>query len=218
MPLSAVLFDFDGTLANTIPGIMATMEGMVNNTSLDFSLAKAKALIGRPLVEMGVELVGQDKSSDFLNAYFEQYQHLGAKMIEFFPGVRELVMDIRSHGILTAVVTSKRSKSLNYNLEVLKAGELFDLLVSNDRTELHKPHPAPVEYALEHLGVEAKESLMVGDTQYDILSGRGAGVDTIGVTWGVESEEQISKSHPTSIVHSVPELRLALGLCPTVHD
>lgn len=212
MLLSAVLFDFDGTLANTIPGIMATMEGMVNNTPLDFSLDKAKALIGRPLVEMGVELVGPDKSSDFLNAYFEQYQLYGANMIEFFPGARELVEDIRSQGILTAVVTSKRDRSLNYNLEVLKAGDLFDLLVSNDRTEFHKPHPAPVEYALEHLGVEPKESLMVGDTQYDILAGQGAGVDTIGVTWGVESEEQIAKSHPTRIVQSVPELRKALGL------
>ncbi|MDO4541703.1 MAG: HAD-IA family hydrolase [Bacillota bacterium] len=206
MSLKGVLFDFDGTVANTIPGIMATMAGIVRNTDLNFSLNTAGGLIGQPLVEMGNQLVGPEKSADFVNAYFQQYEEYGAKMIEFFPGTRELVEELKEKGILTAVVTSKRGSSLNYNLQILRAEELFDLLVSNDNTIRHKPHPEPVEYALERLGLEKSECCMVGDTRYDILAAQGAGVVSIGVTWGVESREQLSRSNPQYIAEDVPEL------------
>lgn len=206
MAIDTVLFDFDGTLANTIPGITATLKAMLTTTELNFSLEKATALIGQPLAEMGNILVGPEKSAEFVNAYFREFPEHGACMIQFFPETKTLLQRLKKEDFLTGVVTSKRGTSLAHNLEVLKAQDTFDILVTNDKTIHHKPHPEPVEYALDKLGREPGECVMVGDTQYDILAAAGAGVTSIGVTWGVETRQQLKSSQPTYIVDTMEEL------------
>lgn len=216
MSLNTILFDFDGTLADTIPGIMATMAAITQNDGLEFSLTKARNLIGQPLAAMGNELVGPERSAEFVNCYFQEFPHHGAKMVRFFPGVESLIEELRGQGFTLGVVTSKRGSSLSHNLKVLRAENLFDLLVTNDKTLRHKPHPEPVEYAMNYLGKFPHECLMVGDTQYDLLAAEGAGVASVGVTWGVETAAQLKESRPTYIADSLAELRrIIYSLAPS---
>ncbi|MEG1822747.1 MAG: HAD-IA family hydrolase [Clostridiales bacterium] len=206
MKITTVFFDFDGTLANTIPGIMATMAVVKEKMNADFSLAEAEALIGKPLVNMGEILVGAKKSAEFLNIYLESFPEHGGKMIKFFNGIEEMLKNLKAQNIETAVITSKRGRSLNNNLTVLNAHDYFDLLVTSDSTIFHKPHPAPVEFALDRMGKDAKECVMVGDTEYDILAGKGAYVKTIGVTWGIEKDMKNANYCPDYIANSPQEL------------
>ena len=205
--IDTFLFDFDGTVADSIPGIMATLKKTREVMGIPYDLDYAKSLIGTPLVKMGVELCGEDRAAEFVDTYRMSYLDWGAEMIRYFDGMEDLLKDLNKAGLTCAVVTSKRRDSLDKNLDFLKGHDLFDLLVTKESTDFFKPHPAPVEYALTGLNAEAKQAVMIGDTHYDIECAKGAGVRTVGVTWGAEPEEELKKSRPDEIAATPDELR-----------
>ena len=205
--IDTFLFDFDGTVADSIPGIMATLKKTREVMGVAYDLNYAKSLIGTPLVKMGVNLCGEDRAAEFVDTYRMSYLDWGAEMIRYFDGMEDLLKDLNKAGLTCAIVTSKRRDSLDKNLDFLKGHDLFDLLVTKESTDFFKPHPAPVEYALTGLNAEAKQSVMVGDTHYDIECAQGAGVRTIGVTWGAEPEQELMKSRPDDIARTPEELR-----------
>lgn len=205
--IDTFLFDFDGTVADSIPGIMATLKKTREVMGVAYDLDYAKSLIGTPLVKMGVNLCGEDRAAEFVDTYRMSYLDWGAEMIRYFDGMEDLLKDLNKAGLTCAVVTSKRRDSLDKNLDFLKGHDLFDLLVTKESTDFFKPHPAPVEYALTGLNAEAKRAVMIGDTHYDIECGRGADVRTIGVTWGAEPEQELLKSRPEEIARTPEELR-----------
>ena len=205
--IDTFLFDFDGTVADSIPGIMATLKKTREVMDIPYDLDYAKSLIGTPLVKMGVNLCGEDRAAEFVDTYRMSYLDWGAEMIRYFDGMEDLLKDLNKAGLTCAIVTSKRRDSLDKNLDFLKGHDLFDLLVTKESTDFFKPHPAPVEYALTGLNAEAKQSVMVGDTHYDIECAQGAGVRTIGVTWGAEPEQELMKSRPDDIARTPEELR-----------
>ena len=205
--IDTFLFDFDGTVADSIPGIMATLKKTREVMGVAYDLDYAKSLIGTPLVKMGVNLCGEDRAAEFVDTYRMSYLDWGAEMIRYFDGMEDLLKDLNKADLTCAVVTSKRRDSLDKNLDFLKGHDLFDLLVTKESTDFFKPHPAPVEYALTGLNAEAKRAVMIGDTHYDIECGRGAGVRTIGVTWGAEPEQELRKSRPDEIARTPEELR-----------
>ena len=205
--IDTFLFDFDGTVADSIPGIMATLKKTREVMGAAYDLDYAKSLIGTPLVKMGVNLCGEDRAAEFVDTYRMSYLDWGAEMIRYFDGMEDLLKDLNKAGLTCAVVTSKRRDSLDKNLDFLKGHDLFDLLVTKESTDFFKPHPAPVEYALTGLNAEAKQSVMIGDTHYDIECAQGAGVRTIGVTWGAEPEQELLKSRPDDIARTPEELR-----------
>ena len=205
--IDTFLFDFDGTVADSIPGIMATLKKTREVMGVPYDLDYAKSLIGTPLVKMGVNLCGEDRAAEFVDTYRMSYLDWGAEMIRYFDGMEDLLKDLNKAGLTCAVVTSKRRDSLDKNLDFLKGHDLFDLLVTKESTDFFKPHPAPVEYALTGLNAEAKQAVMIGDTHYDIQCAQGAGVRTVGVTWGAEPEEELKKSRPDDIAATPDELR-----------
>ena len=205
--IDTFLFDFDGTVADSIPGIMATLKKTREVMDVPYDLDYAKSLIGTPLVKMGVNLCGEDRAAEFVDTYRMSYLDWGAEMIRYFDGMEDLLKDLNKAGLTCAVVTSKRRDSLDKNLDFLNGHDLFDLLVTKESTDFFKPHPAPVEYALTGLNAEAKQAVMIGDTHYDIECAKGAGVRTVGVTWGAEPEEELKKSRPDDIAATPDELR-----------
>ena len=205
--IDTFLFDFDGTVADSIPGIMATLKKTREVMGVPFDLDYAKSLIGTPLVKMGVNLCGEDRAAEFVDTYRMSYLDWGAEMIRYFDGMEDLLKDLNKAGLTCAVVTSKRRDSLDKNLDFLNGHDLFDLLVTKESTDFFKPHPAPVEYALTGLNAEAKQAVMIGDTHYDIECAKGAGVRTVDVTWGAEPEEELKKSRPDDIAATPDELR-----------
>lgn len=208
----AILFDFDGTLGDTLEGIMETCKATKEKSGFDFSLKEAQTLIGKPLIEMGNILVGEENALAFVTTYLALFPEIGGKKVRFFQGIASLLEALRNDGLFCAVVTSKRLSSLQENLATVKGADYFDLLVASDATIRHKPHPAPIEYALEHLGVEKEEAIMVGDTEYDLLAAEGAGVRSVAVTWGITPKTELLKYRPTEIATSVPNLKELL-LC-----
>jgi pyrophosphatase PpaX len=106
------------------------------------------------------------------------------EMVRPFPGIIETISELKELGVVLGVVTSKARSGLKRGLNVSGLDRMFDVLVSMDDVERHKPDPEPVLKALEILGASADHTVFVGDSPHDMAAGRSAGVQTAAALWG----------------------------------
>lgn len=99
-----------------------------------------------------------------------------------YPGVKETLTELRDYKM--AVISNKRENLSKKLLDRVNLLHYFDLVVGSDTTPERKPSPVPVIYAYKNLGFKKEETVIVGDSNYDIEAGKGAGVKTIAVTYG----------------------------------
>jgi pyrophosphatase PpaX len=129
-------------------------------------------------------------------------------MISVFPGVRELIKELKARGYTLAVVTSRLPSTTMEGLEKYELTDCFDLVVTCDDCKKFKPDPEPVLIALEKLGKKAEEAIMVGDTMHDIMCARAAGVKSVLVAWAlaVSEEERTGPGGPDFFIEKASDL------------
>ena len=185
--IKGVLFDFDGTLANTIDLIVATFEHTCD-TALGFKPARQRIVdtIGLPLGD-ALELLSGIHEEERILELRQIYGAFNAAnhdiMIKPIPGVTELLPKLKERGIKLAVVTSKKAYMLERGMQCLGmlpyiegSGRLMD-------TERGKPAPDPMLLACKRLGLAPGECLCVGDSPFDMQSGNEAGCVTVAVEY-----------------------------------
>ncbi|HYL99929.1 MAG TPA: HAD-IA family hydrolase, partial [Blastocatellia bacterium] len=121
-----------------------------------------------------------------------------------YPGVEETLQ--RFDEKQSALVTSKESDFAKTILDRLGIAQYFDFIVGGEMVAGRKPHPRPVLLALEHFGTAPEESLMIGDSENDILAGKAARTHTCGVTYGFRTREQLLTSDPEYVVDRLGEI------------
>jgi len=125
--------------------------------------------------------------------------------MELFPGVRELLIDLRGRGHRLAVATGKSRRGLDRALEAVGLAQHFDATRCGDETQ-PKPHPAMLLELLQALAIEPQRSLMIGDTSHDLEMARNAGVSAIGVCSGAHPAHSLRALAPLACLQSVSEL------------
>lgn len=211
---SAVLFDLDGTLADTLDLIVRCFRHtfQVHRGTVPPDAA-FRAGIGMPLREQLRAFTDDPDEVERMAATYAAVQlDLHDGMVAPYPGAVELVRALRDDGTPVAVVTSKRHGMAERTLERCGFAGLYDVLVGADDVARGKPHPEPVLLALDRLGVDgaAARALMVGDAPFDLRAGRGAGTRTAGVLWGAFPAEVLEAEEPDWLVAAPGDL-LALG-------
>lgn len=183
----AVLFDLDGTLLDSKQSIRDTMNSVLLERGLaPFSREELDHQIGRPL-----RVILAERSSDAtaLEAMTQRYRGLysesGWVTARIFPGLEDLLRDLRRAGWRIGTVTSKAQREAEILLVDLGVADLFEVVVGDDDVRALKPDPAPVIEACRQLGVAPEDVVMVGDTSFDIASAKRAGAFAIGVLWGI---------------------------------
>ena len=194
----AVLFDLDGTLIDTVELILASYRHTCQVHALhgvpDHIWAQS---LGTPLrVQFARFASGPEHVQDMIATYLEHNMKHHDSLVREYPGVLEAVRGLSTSGLRLAVVTSKMHGGLERGLSVGGYDGLFELLIGADDVENPKPHPEPVLKALSGLGVEPAEAVFVGDSPYDMASGRAAGVRTAVATWGPFSREALEPHKP----------------------
>jgi pyrophosphatase PpaX len=188
--ITTVLFDFDGTIMDTNDLIInswqytfRTIEGKERNE------AEIIATLGEPLALSMKNLLPNFPVEEAIEIY-RRYQHGNfSDEISIFPGMLELIKKLKYQGYKMGIVTSRMTGTTIQGLEKYGIRDCFEAVVTCDHTDKHKPDPEPVNIALEILGSKPEESIMIGDSKFDILCAKNAGVRSVLVGWAVALSE-----------------------------
>jgi phosphoglycolate phosphatase len=184
----AILFDLDGTLADTAPDLAAA----VNKLRIDRGLEPTPYAILRPTASAGARgmigaafgLTPADVGYEELRLeWFDNYQSAMAIHSNLFEGVAELLEGLEDAGIAWGIVTNKPARFTDPLVGMIGLAHA-GCVVSGDTTPFPKPHPAGLFEAARRLGVAAEECWYVGDDLRDIEAGKAAGMKTVACSWG----------------------------------
>ena len=215
--MKLIVWDFDGTLADTRPLIEDGMRFALR------ALGKPDALMDRWLACVGLPVedglrrtfdVNDGPRLDYILRMYRSYDWAGnTHLIQPFTGIKELVAELASKGIAQAIATSKRFKALEPQLKDFGWTSTFHPVVTPESVKHPKPHPESLEICLRSHKLRPEETLMVGDTLYDLDMANDAKVPCVGVAYGFASKEQLASAAPIAIADDVMGLRaILLGL------
>lgn len=197
MRFSVVLFDLDGTLINTNDLIVATFQHVLQEKlGLAVSREELYPYFGEPLLQT-LARFSAERAVELTDAYRAWNVANHDQLIQQFGGVSDAVKALAAAGLKLGVVTSKRTEMARRGLRVSGMEEFFHTVVGLDLTTKHKPDAEPALLALQHLGEEpGPHVLMVGDSRFDMLCGRNAGVKTAAVGWSLQTRAELDQTHP----------------------
>jgi phosphoglycolate phosphatase len=207
-----VLFDLDGTLADTAPDLAGAVNRMLKARGRDpLPLADlrpvashgARGLLGRAFgvapIDAGFEALRQE--------FFREYE--GALCVEssLFPLMNEALTELESRGVRWGIVTNKVARFTEPLVRALGLHERAACVVSGDTTPRAKPDPAPLLHALAATAIAADAALYVGDDLRDIQAGRAAGMRTVAVSYGYLGDgPHYAEWGADHVIHSPAEL------------
>lgn len=205
-----VLFDFDGTLADTIPLIVASYHHALAASALPpVDDLEVRSWIGKPLQPVleerypgrGAELTGVYRAWNLA--------HHDA-LIQRVDGIDTLLTDLHAAGARTGVVSSKVKGTVELGLRAVGLADQVDVLAGMHETGRHKPDPEPLLYAAQRLRAQPRECVYVGDAAVDVVAARAAGMGAVAVTWGAGEPAVLEAAGPDAVVDAVDALREVL--------
>lgn len=210
--IKLIIFDFDGTLADTYELIIKTNQAAME--AMDYPVRDEEAIratIGLPL-EAGIRALYPDLPEEALPQWCATYRRIfdvykTQYLPVLFPEVKETLEWLRDKGFVLTVASSRQSVSLNAFLRDLGILPCFRYVLGADNVSRAKPDPEPVLQTLRHLGYLADETLVVGDMPVDILMGSRAGAGTVGVTYGNSNRAQLLEAGADFVLDHFSELQ-----------
>ncbi|CAI6071440.1 pyrophosphatase PpaX [Cohnella sp. JJ-181] len=212
-PIEAVLFDLDGTIVDTneliIQSFLYSLQGIVPP---EFGREHIIPIMGQTLISQLQQFSGREQVDDLIAGYREYNLKHHDDMVSLFPGVIEVIPELKRGGIKLGVVTTKMRMTTERALKLLGIYDYMDTIVTLDDVENAKPHPEPVEKALRALGVAPERAIMVGDSTVDIGSALAAGAFAVGVSWSLKGEAPLREAGAHRVIHDMRELLPLSGL------
>jgi pyrophosphatase PpaX len=200
--IRAVLYDFDGTLADSTELIMRSYRHTMG-THLGQVPPDEDWLSGFGMtLESQLARFAHDEAmaAAMLDTYRGFQDTIHDELLRPFPGAAETVAELERRGYRLAIVTSKHRRSAMRGMELCGIVSHFDVIVTPEDVKEPKPHPEPVLFALEKLGVAPEEALFVGDSPHDIAAGQAAGTRTAGALWGPFPRAALEKARPDALL------------------
>ena len=208
MRFRIVLFDLDGTLIDSGPIILASMQHAVGTVlGREIPPAELQMSIGGQGIVAQMTAIDADHVDELLEAYKEHNDGLH-ETLEAFDELLALLPGLKAEGRKLGIVTAKRHRTVGLALHRFPAlAAAFDVVVGYEDTSRHKPDPEPVLLAIERLGGTPDEAVYVGDSPFDIGAARAAGVFAVAVGWGgIHPDERLLAEEPDVFVHTAEEL------------
>jgi phosphoglycolate phosphatase len=207
MPVEALIFDLDGTLVDTAPDLMgATNHALSLIGRRALTMTEIRHMVGhgvRALIERGVAATGDAVDEAMIKtmhaACLDYYSAHIADDSLIFDGLLNVLHRARTAGLKLGVCTNKVEGLSHKLLSELKMADLFSAVVGGDTLPIMKPDPAPLREVAKRLGIDVAKTIMVGDSETDILTAQNAGVPVIAVTFGY-TPQPVETYNPTHVI------------------
>ena len=211
----SVIFDLDGTLADTEPLVLGCMLETINAAGHAVDQAMLMKYIGPPLPVMLFNMLGLDAEAahPIYMAYLDRYEREYMPRTTPLPGAEALLDGLAAADVPLAVVTNKREDAGRKTVELLGWTERFVTIIGADTAPHPKPHAAPIVHALEQLDSTAERSAIVGDTESDMGAGRNAELAAVIGIIGVRDDAYLRRfgaTHTAENLDAVSRLLFAM--------
>ncbi len=208
MRFPVVLFDLDGTLIDSGPIILASMQHATRTVlGREIAYEELAATVGGQGLVSQMRALDPDRVDELVDVYKEHNDPLH-ETLEAFDDLLEVLPRLRAGGRRLGIVTAKRHRTVQLALDRFpELAEQFEVVVGFEDSERHKPDPEPVLVALAKLGAEPSQAAYVGDSPFDIQAAKAAGVFAVAVGWGgIHPDDRLLEEEPDAFVRTVPEL------------
>lgn len=201
-----IIFDVDGTLTFTNQLIFDSFNHITKKyLGKSYTDEEIIALFG-PTEDVILKEMCKDEYENARKDYYAYYKD-NHDIARLYEGIKELIIDIYNAGILLSIFTGKGRTSALITLDELGLTDYFDMIVSGDDVENHKPSPEGIIMFLNKHNLYPSEVLMIGDAPSDIIAAKDSGVEIASVVWDSYAEDEVKKLNSTTVFHSVAELR-----------
>ena len=211
MKYKAIVFDWDGTLMDSISKIVESMQSSAKHLGFpvpDYN--QAKDVIGislLPALKQLFNIQDEKAANDLFHTYKDQFKEHAQISSPLFSGAIELLEELKKRGYILAVATGKARNGLEHNWEHSNTKHFFSASRTADDAQ-SKPSPDMLQQLLLELDLCADQVLMVGDTVYDMAMAEAINMDRIGVSFGVHSADVLHQHKPLAVIDSLDELLL----------
>ncbi|MBH0094800.1 phosphoglycolate phosphatase [Psychrobacter sp. NZS113] len=213
-----LIFDFDGTLIDSVPDLadatnailttlgketypIETIRNWIGNGS---RLLVERALVGKVEVLEGELTVEEADHAEQI--FFDAYKKLSGSKTVAYPNVDSGLKQLKAAGYTLALVTNKPIRFVPKILQSFGWQDLFSEVLGGDSLLTKKPDPAPLLHVCEALNVAPEQAVMIGDSRNDILAGKNANMDTIGLSYGYNYGQDIRELNPTEAFDGFADL------------
>ena len=206
----AVLFDFDGTIADTGVGIFNSIRFAVAAMGFEpLTDSSLRSFIGPPVFDSFKRELGMtdEQSKKAVEKYRECYIRSGIYQLEVYDGIESLIKELKDKGFKVGIASSKPEKFVRKLVDFLKFNELIDFISAPEGDDAHQGKAVLITNSAKAFGVKKERVIMVGDRLFDINGANEAGVESIGVTFGYGSEKELRDSGATYIANSADDIR-----------
>ena len=194
-----IIFDFDGTINNTSPGIYATFTKVLAHFGVDASTVDLSRHIGPPLDDSYTHLVGRERCAEAIELHKKVFAEDNAAENSFlYDGIVEVLDKLRQSGKYTlAIASSKYEPHAITSLQYHKIGQYFDFVYG--QTEKRGFKAEVLRQLIDDNGFDRSQCLMIGDTLHDVEGAHSNGIDVVAVTYGFGKRDELIQANPIAL-------------------
>lgn len=199
MKIKSVVFDLDGTLLNTMNMIMKCNNTVLKNEGYpERKYEEFFSFVGdgmrKCVIRALPEGVDENEVTEVLSKVLAEYNNEDLSTVKPYDGIDELLDKLVHKGVKISIFTNKEHDYALVNVDVCLGRHKFEKVLGDRPQTPLKPDPTGLLEIIEHTGVKREETLFVGDMKADILTGKNAGVKTVGCLWGFGKKEDLVKN------------------------
>ncbi|MCR5430633.1 MAG: HAD hydrolase-like protein [Eubacterium sp.] len=209
MKYKYVIFDLDGTLSDSKEGITKSVQYALEKVGIiEENLEDLEHFVGPPMVEQYIKTYGmsKDKAFETLGYYRERYTPIGIYETKTYPGVLETLIALKYNGIKIGMATSKPEEMAIEVAKFLKIEEYFDIICGADLKGPRQSKADVLNKLFEKSDFDKNESVLIGDTHYDIEGANKVGIDSIGIGWGMGTKAEMISEGAKEVIDTHEEL------------
>ncbi len=208
MRYQTVLFDFDGTVYDTVEGITKSAQHALSKHGIRAELQELRCFAGPPLIDQFMKVYGvtHEEAVQLVLDFRERYETIGVYESRPFPGIRECLERIRAAGIVTGIATSKPQTLAEFLLAESGLEDCFDVVVGSRPAIRDQEKWQIVESAMSLCSADKDSTVLIGDTKYDAAGAARCGIPCIGVAWGCAAEGELEAAGVRYIARDMDEL------------